>query len=133
MRLGRMGRTSDSTPYLATHTASTQRHQTKQQRIELLRLPRKNEPTSLRSTELGGEFTDQGMADFGNPTVAHGIEAEATETRNHSKVSGPRRGDNGITGDQGLDVVSDHAPSKLDGLLVIIRAPFGPRPGGVWP
>ena len=99
----------------------------------MLRLPRKNEPTSLRSTELGGEFTDQGMAHFGNPTVAHDIEAEATELGTTRKLSGPRRGDSGLTGDRGLDVVSDHAPSELDGLLVIIPDTFGPRPGGVWP
>ena len=66
------------------------------------------------------------MADFGNPTVAHGIEAEATELGTIRKVSGPRRGDSGLTGDQGLDVVSDHAPSELDGLLVIIPSTLRP-------
>jgi hypothetical protein len=79
--------------------------------------------------ELAGEFADQGVAHFGNPTLGHGVEAQPAEFRTVRKASSPGGGDRVLVGNQGVDVVSDHAPGEVDGMLVIVPGTLRPPTG----
>src|SRR3981081_2167913 len=73
----------------------------------------------------GGRWTDQGMADLGNPPVGDPVKAQAAEGRAVRKMPGPRRGDRVVAGDQCVDVVHRYATRELDRALVVVARARG--------
>lgn len=62
------------------------------------------------------------MADLGDPPVDYPVETQAAEVRPVRKMPCPGRGDDVVSGDQRVDVITDHAADTLDGLLIVVAS-----------
>src|SRR5580693_1508523 len=58
-------------------------------------------------------WVDEGVSDFGDPSVRDAIEAETAVRRPVRQMPGPGHGNGVLAGNQRLDVVSNHTTREL--------------------